>query len=48
MGGKTEQQLMDQLTQICDHTVYWKTVAGSPGFDPEAWRNAIAELFRSG
>ena len=27
-----------------DHTVYWKTVAGSPGFDPEAWREAIARL----
>ena len=27
-----------------DHTVYWKSVAGSPGFDPEAWREAIARL----
>ena len=27
-----------------DHTVYWKTVAGSPGFDPEAWRDALARL----
>ena len=27
-----------------DHTVFWKTVAGSPGFDPEAWREAIVRL----
>jgi len=27
-----------------DHNVFWKTVAGSPGFDPEAWRKAIARL----
>ena len=31
-----------------DHTVFWKTVAGSPGFDPEAWRDAIIRLFESG
>ena len=29
-----------------DHNVFWKTVAGSPGFDPEAWQAAIARLLR--
>tara|TARA_R110002074_G_scaffold11689_1_gene43469 strand:+ start:4862 stop:5071 length:210 start_codon:yes stop_codon:yes gene_type:complete len=27
-----------------DHRVYWKTAAGSPGFDPEAWAAAIGNL----
>ena len=29
-----------------EHKVYWKTVAGSPGFDPEAWRAAIDRFLR--
>jgi len=27
-----------------EHRVRWKTVAGSPGFDPEAWAVAIGNL----
>ena len=27
-----------------DQRVFWKTVAGSPGFDPEAWRDSIRRL----
>ena len=30
-----------------DHDVFWKTVAGSPGFDPEAWNEAIGRLLAS-